>query len=179
MDPVDNPVKDKDPLPKDLFAGPVEDRGRLSIDSITRSILANHSHLKETIAGPVRAKIPDIDTLSGTVQSSQGLSRSELAGYSTADNPFLQETNTVPTKDNGRSRMDTVAAANLSMELYAELPVAADNYIPLRYTNFQLNINGLYCGEVEKLKWQGFLKHNLCLLEPPVNQFTRSYGKTT
>jgi hypothetical protein len=69
MDPVDNPVKDKDPLPKDLIGGPVEDRGRLSIDSITRSIPANHSHLKETIAGPVRAKIPDIDTLSGTVQS--------------------------------------------------------------------------------------------------------------
>jgi hypothetical protein len=179
MDPVDNPGKDKDPLPKDLIAGPVEDRGRLSIDSIARSILATHSHLKETIAGPVRAKIPDIDTLSGTVQSNQGLSRSELAGYSIADNPFLQETNTVPTKENGHSRMDTVTAANMSMELYAELPVAADNYIPLRYTYFELNINGLYFGEVEKLKWEGFLKHNLCLLEPPVNQFTRSYGKTT
>jgi hypothetical protein len=73
MDPVDNPVKDKDPLPKDLIAGPVEDRGRRSIDSVTRSIPANHGHLKETIAGPVRAKIPAIDTLSGTVQSSQGL----------------------------------------------------------------------------------------------------------
>jgi hypothetical protein len=69
MDPVDNPVKDKDPLPKDLIAGPVEDRGRLSIDYITRSIPANHRHLIETIAAPVRAKIPDIDTLSGTVQS--------------------------------------------------------------------------------------------------------------